>query len=352
VSLDGVEVPAVYSTVEQEVSAIRNRVGLSVHPHLCILRYTDDDAIDAVQEKLPMNPGIREGQMKQGLLLDDAGRPIADLLVGFLRGQLLVLGRGMPRAELTAALGGGDPMHEDHTVLGVDGPFAWELMALWDSPGIVGLPYLGVFFADDQTIVVRAGRTGEYGYLLVVPHGSADNTWATLKESGRGMDTIAVGSDALRHCALENWVFDPYREGGAALDALELQLRWRVDFGQSSAGLDALRKRGLSRRITAMTIAGDVAAGAPVTSDGATIGSVLTSVPEIGGSTRRVLAVLDLPFAQPGIDQYQIEGRPCRTLSPPWVLNLSLFVNPQKHDFERRDEIDLPPELACARSMP
>ena len=354
VVLDGVEAPDAYGELAHEVRAIRQRVALSVHPHLAVFRFEGGDAVDDLAARVPTDLALRDGQFCQALLLHGDGRPRADLLVGFVRGDLVVIGSGLPADELAEALGAesAQALHTSHTVIGVDGPFAWELMAAWDSPGIIGLPYLGAFTTgatdgEAGAIVIRGGRTGEYGYLVIVPNEAANATWGALAAAGATLDVATVGQAALRHCALENWVFDIHREGPSGLDAMELQLTWRVDFtkGDELPGLSALRahrEQGLRRRITAMVCDQEVAVGSEVACEGARIGQVIAAAPDLFGGPWRALAVLDMAWAQSGVSTYTIAGHAARTVSAPWVLNRSLFVDPQKHGYALRDEIPLP----------
>jgi glycine cleavage system aminomethyltransferase T len=338
-------------SLHDELRAIRLGVALSDQPRLVALRYRGDAAWEHLDRLLPCDLGVHGGRLKQTLLLDDAGRPLADVLIGNLRGDLLVLALGMTAEALEAALAGGpapDRLYETHGVLAVDGPFAWELMAAWNDPGIIGLPYLGVFSPSEGVIVLRAGRTGEYGYVLLVPRGELSATKEAIGAIGERFDARWIRDAAVAHCSLENWFFDPQQLGSAGLDALELQLGWRLDLQKEAQGMTAIREhreRGLSRRITAMSVAGPASTGADVTLDDAVIGSVIASVP--GGEGSRGFAVLDMPFAHSGIDRYLVAGQSSRTLSPPFVLNRSLFVDPQKHEYARRAEIGLPQELRC-----
>ena len=57
---------------------------------------------------------------------------------------------------------------ESHSGLALDGPYSWELCTEVFGADVLGLPYLGVLVLGKE-IIFRAGRTGEYGYHLLVP---------------------------------------------------------------------------------------------------------------------------------------------------------------------------------------
>lgn len=328
-------------SVRDQVGAIRRSVGLHRVDGARLFRFEADAGLAALDPVVATNLQLREAQFRQGLVLDDRGEPIADLLMGPFRGSLYTLVRG----ELEA---GGEPMHETHAAFGIDGPFAWELLGAWDTPAAIGLPYLGAYAPRDDVLVVRAGRTGEYGYLILVPNDQADAVWDDLHRRAIAMEGAAVERPALAHCSLENFVFELDREGRAGLDALELQLTWRLDLDKDAPGLDAIRAHragGLRRRLVAIRTPEPVADGAAVICEGEERGRVLASAPDLLGSDgQRVLAVLETPWAHPRMT-YRIAERPAETISAPFVLNRSLFVNPQRHAWATRDEIELPPEL-------
>jgi len=348
--LDSLRVPAGYSRLTDEVAALRGRAVLSVHDHLTLVKLPAQEGLQRLEPRVATNLGIREAQFRQALCLDEQGLPAADVFLGFFRGTMYLFASGLERSAMCTALGVPEDamIHEDAVVLGIDGPFAWELLAEWDTPGAIGLPYLGAYSPRDGLLVIRAGRTGEYGYMVVAPRSQADEVLDELQVAGRSLQARMVGAQALRHCSLENWVFDIHRDGRAGLDALELQLTWRLDLNKRAVGLDAIRTRraqGLRRRITAISASEEAAVGAAVTLEGRPIGSVLACVPDLFGERWRVLAVLDLAWAQPGVEGLLVDGCPGHTHSSPWVLNISLFVNPQKHTWSTRDEVQLPDGL-------
>lgn len=324
--------------MNEDIAAIRGGVALARLPDVTVLRGPARPAIEQLDPRVATSLALRDASVRQALALDDAGRPTADLLVGVFRDELLAVASGAVDALGLAAA--------DAAVLSIDGPFAWELLAEWDTPGAIGLPYLGVYAPRDGVLVIRAGRTGEYGYSLVCERAVADAVWAELVDAGRALDARVVDPAALRHCALENRVFDLERDGAHGLDALELQLTWRLDLRKRATGLDAIRAHrasGLRRRVTGIT-GPEAALGAPVTLDGAPVGTVVAAVPDPGGETWRILAAIDMPWAWPGL-AVAVDGRPARSVSAPWVVNRSLFVNPQRHAWATRAEIPLPEGL-------
>lgn len=325
-----------------EYAAIRRSLALSIDADPLLLDLDATAGLDLLHDRVATNLSIREATYRQALILDDEGRPIVDLLVGFFRGRMHVVAWAHSREEACAALGVTQAdVVDDHVLIGIDGPFAWETLGAWDTASAIGLPYLGCYSPDDELQVIRAGKTGEYGYLLRVPRSRQDEVWNALQNLGQGPTPVVVSADALADCAFENWVFDIDRLGGAGLDALELQLTWRLDLNKQARGLDAVRAHraaGLRRRITALKTTVDAPAGAEVvTRDGLRVGEVVRSAP----ARSHTVAVLDMPWAHAGLD-FVVAGQGAVSASAPFLLNHSLFVNPQRHTWDARQEVPLP----------
>jgi aminomethyltransferase len=226
--------------------------------------------------------------------LRDDGGIFADVFVVSLGDWFLVLAEGPAEAVLVAWLSSLRDrvaakdvsvrgLSDEWTVLGVDGPYAWEIVSGLLGPAVLGMPYLTIL-ARDETICVRAGKTGEYGYLLLVPRSSVDEVEKKLLAIGAPLDLAPVGLDALDVCALESWHFTmrTLRETSIAspLTPLELQLQWRVGYTRDFVGADAVRARkaeGAKARVTCFTAEGPVLPGQCVRLGDLELGEVLAA---------------------------------------------------------------------------
>ena len=75
-------------------------------------------------------------------------------------------------------------MSADHVVLSLDGFKSWEIVKKIFGADIIGLPYLSIEnyqFAGEPVRFIRAGKTSEFGYLLVAPVKIAAQLFDTLK---------------------------------------------------------------------------------------------------------------------------------------------------------------------------
>jgi glycine cleavage system aminomethyltransferase T len=216
------------------------------------------------------------------------------------------------------------------------------------GPGVVGLPYL-TFYHEDGFTCFRAGKTGEYGYDLLVPREGVAALETQIQEVGRRFDLDPIDLDTLDQCALENWFFNIRREGSSGATPLELQLQWRVAYDRDypgAAALRALRARGPTQRLTCLLADAAVGLGDPVLDGARVIGRVVNA----GHSPLRgdwvVLALLDRDLAHAGLAGLTVrrDGAEVavRTTTPPVIDNLSLFVQPQRHSYHTRAEHPLP----------
>ena len=193
--------------------AIRESVAVTRLDHLRLLRIRGEGAHDALSRLCAGVVRVRDGQLQHVLLLADNGRCFADayLLCDDEEYDLLVDGPTASQLDqhLAHHLAGMNDVHAEdrtqtHAVLGIDGPYAWELVSRMAGAEAIGLPYL-TFFHSDAWTCFRAGKTGEFGYGLIVPRDGLDALESRLFEQGRRLDAAAGTLEALDQCALENY---------------------------------------------------------------------------------------------------------------------------------------------------
>jgi glycine cleavage system aminomethyltransferase T len=340
-----------------EVSALRRSAGLSRADHVRIVSVDGPDALDFLQTVSTQSPYVREGRVRHALFLRDDGSIIADAFLVKVEDSFLVLAEGPAQDEVVTWLESARErsptakevtfrsMREDWVALGVDGPYAWEVVAGLLGPVVLGQPYLTLFRRGD-VLCLRAGKTGEYGYLLLVPSQAFADVETKLREIGGPLDLAPVSLEALDVCAFENWHFSmrTLRETSVVspLTPLELQLQWRVVYTREFIGAAALRARraeGARVRATCFLSDGPVRAGQRVRLAGLDIGEVLAACesPTLGQTVGS--ALLLLRFAHPHVTLSAVapEGEIAfRTCTASLVDNLSLRILPHKHAYATR----------------
>jgi glycine cleavage system aminomethyltransferase T len=334
-----------------EIRAVRGSVALTESVHTTCLRVSGAAAFDTLARVCASDLFLQDAQMRPSLLLGEDGIPFADVYVCRDDEDFFLLSEGPPAADLIdhvrAHASPGDltirNLSETHMMLSLHGPYAWELLGECLGPDLVGQPYLSLCRTGEGVICFRGGKTGEYGYDLLVNRGDAPFLCARLWDLGRAFDADSVSLDALDLCALENGFFNIRREGRAGLDPLELQLQWRVTYAREYVGAAALRARraaGLKRRVTHVIAGEPLAAGDAVVFADKPIGALLQASASPLRGDWVALALLDLPYAHAGIDRYVARRGdrevPLRTVSPPLINNRSLYVSPQRHGYRAR----------------
>ncbi len=340
--------------LREEVGAIRGGVALSELDRVGVVRVSGEHGFELLDRTLAADLYVRDGQVRHAILLKEDGTIQADVSVLCDDEDFVVFVEGIPASELTQILGG--CLMEDeaadvvdlspsHRVVAINGPFAWELLAELDGPGAIGLRYLTFYRPRPGVICTRGGKTGEYGYEFMVPIAEEAGLRSDLVAAGRRLDLRLASSAALDYCALENWFFNVHAPGIAGVDPIEVQLQWRLSNQGGYRGWGALQERRArpgGRRSVALRSSAVLSVGDTVMLEGRSIGTVAVAASDLGGAGGIALALVERPLAHSGIDSFTVNGAPVLTGSPPFVDNLSLFVNPQVHSYANRDEVPRP----------
>lgn len=344
-------------SLNDAVLALRNSVAISRLDHVHFLRVRGAAAYDALDRVCTPDLYVRDGQLLHGLLLDEDAHVFADIYIGCDDEEFFLLAEGPSAPALTDYLrrhtSERDPpeieeMGANQKILGVDGPYAWELLGLILGQETIGLPYL-TFFHTDTGICYRAGKTGEYGYGIIAAPDVIDGLWSRCLEVGSQFDVTEAGQDALDQCALENWFFNIRREGRETVTPIELQLQWRVSSRKDYVGSQALARRreeGPKQRLTAFVGGDPLKIGDTIRVKSTSVGRIVNA----GFSTTYdkwiALGLLDIAWAYPGIDVFHVDRNersiPLCSVSPPVINNRSLYLNPQIHSFSTRHEFEFP----------
>ncbi|KPK66833.1 MAG: hypothetical protein AMS21_00005, partial [Gemmatimonas sp. SG8_38_2] len=299
-------------SLEDEYRAVRHHAALSRMDHVGLLRLVGDDAIEAVDAVCSGDLWVRDGRMLQTLILDDRAQPVADVYVCPDNDACFLMVEGITTEELSECLARHvdpdldfeledlDPKHE---LLSVHGPYAWEVMSRWLTPDIIGLPYLS-FYHFDLGVCFRAGKTGEFGYDLMLRNEHASKARSELLELVTSLDGAEVSLEALDLCALENGFFSIRHGSVDGLTPIELQLQWRVSTRKRFPGVAAIeerRARGIRRRLTHFVAADGVKSDDVLQGPDSPLGEVMTAAfsPAAGGVVGT--ALLDISVAHPGI---------------------------------------------------
>ena len=340
----------------EPIRALRLGAALCGGEHVALVRLTGDGAFDLLDAVCPRPVFLRDGAALHALLLEEDGTILADLYVVADDLDYLLMAEGMGAAALVAWLAARVPegiteleIHDlsaTHTVRSVHGPYAWELVARATTPDMLGVPYLGFFMVPTwEALVLRAGKTGEFGYDFVLPRARLAELDAALQEAGSDMALVEVDLDALDLCSLENGFFSMRTPGIRALTPVHLQLQWRIDTRREFPGAAALRALQADPPARVSWLLGphepvEIEAGSPITGEAEGALLVARWSPVLGRMVG--LGLLDRPRAHPG-QALEIGGAPWLSVTSPILHNRSLFIDTQRHAWEGREQDEFPP---------
>lgn len=172
---------------------------------------SDHAAVAALIEPLICGDiaGLKPGQVRYTLLLNEAGGTLDDLMVarspGFAGALYIVVNAGTKEgdfARITKAAGDKADFQrvDDNALLALQGP---EAAAVLEAlvPGASELPFMHYApfqWGDEQLILSRSGYTGEDGFELLCSSENAGKLWDTLLADER-VRPIGLGArDSLR----------------------------------------------------------------------------------------------------------------------------------------------------------
>jgi glycine cleavage system aminomethyltransferase T/glycine/D-amino acid oxidase-like deaminating enzyme len=147
-------------------------------------------------------------------------------------------------------------------VLGLWGPNARAILAAVTDADVSNeaFPYLTSRYLDVGEVPVWAQRisyVGELGWELYGDVAMGQRVWELLWAAGRGHGLVAAGLGAFDSLRLEKgyrlWGQDIHVEHDPLEAGLGFAVRWAKDF-QGKAALEAVRERGVSRRLVPMLL--------------------------------------------------------------------------------------------------
>ena len=251
----GVEVAAHFGNPRAECGAVRDAAALADFSFARVFTLPETPGIDYLDALLAGNvPKIRFGRVLHTFLADNNGLLAADCFVANNDQEFVFICESIvPDAQLNALLsleGKESPAKDltaDHVVLSLDGFRAWEIVKKIFGPDIIGLPYLSIEnyqFLGEPVRFIRAGKTSEFGYLLVAPVKIAAELFDALKAGVDERSGRLAGADAHDALRLEGRFFNIFREGEIVRDPLPLGLqRLRGHQGTPRRRLEAKNHR-------------------------------------------------------------------------------------------------------------
>jgi aminomethyltransferase len=342
----GVEVVSHFGDLRAECGAVRDAAALADFSFTRVFTLPETPGIDLLDALLAGNvPKIRFGRVLHTFLADKNGLLAADCFVANNDQEFVFICESiLPDAELDAllAFGGKESpakdLTADYVVLSLDGFKSWEIVKKVFGADIIGLPYLSIEnyqFAGEPVRFIRAGKTSEFGYLLIAPVKIAAQLFDTLKAGVEERGGRLVGADAHDALRLEGRFFNIFREGERVRDPLPLGLQWMIDLEKENySGSAAVKERrtvGLKQKIigfSAETNCTTLRSGAQIFHKGRAVGEVVTDCVSYVLNQPLALGLLPLELAFSGL-QFRVgaaDGLMVRSISMPPIMPKSLAV--------------------------
>ena len=342
----GVEIATSCSDTATEYHRIRDAAGLSDFSFMRKYRVPEEKGIDFLDAALAGNVArTRFGRLLHTFLADEQGHIVADCYVANNDEEFILLCESIVEdADIDALLNahgaadaGLENLTDSHALISVDGYKAWQVAKELFGADVLGLPYLSVevypFEGNDVTLF-RAGKTSEFGYLLMTPAAQAPALFARLAQEverqGGGPCGLSVHDD-LR---LEGRFFNIHAEGLRVRDPLILGLQWMIDFDKESfSGAEPIferRREGLKEKIIGVSAAPGVAVAvdADICDEQGPVARIVASCFSHTLERQVALAVFPVELAYAGLTFAlgAADGPPVHTISMPPIMPKSLTV--------------------------
>ena len=254
--------PQVYTSVEQEYAAVRNRAGLVDVSTLGKLELRGRDVVQFLEFVYPNRfAKLKAGRVRYGVVCDEAGIILDDGTISRL---------GDERYFLTTTTGNADAIDNcfrwwlamrpdwdvrltnvtgSYAAMNLAGPRSREILGKLTSADLSSqaLPYLATSeleIAGVGAIALRIGFVGELGYEIHVPSQYGLHVWEAVLDAGREFEIRPFGVDAQRLLRLEKKHFLPGIDSDALSNPLEADLPWIVKLDKE----DFVGRRSLQRR--------------------------------------------------------------------------------------------------------
>jgi aminomethyltransferase len=259
--------PVEYQGIVQEHLAVRERAGLFDVSHMGEVELAGRDALAAVQHLTSNDAAkLKVGQIQYSGLMTPAGTFVDDLLVYRFADDhflMVVNAANAPKdvAWIRSHLGGFEDVSfvdssARYALLALQGPVAREVLQPLTGVDLSAVKYY--WFAHGEVAGVRCtlsrtGYTGEDGFEVFVPPGSAIRVWDAILESGRAAGVVPAGLGARDTLRLEAAMRLYGNDIDDTTSALEADLGWIVGWNKAGfLGADVLQRQkaeGVARRL-------------------------------------------------------------------------------------------------------
>ncbi|MDR0806402.1 MAG: aminomethyltransferase family protein [Enterobacteriaceae bacterium] len=353
-------VPASYNSAEVEYKALRENALLVDYSHMSIVSVIGDDAWILVNHIASADVStIRDEQGIYSLVLNEDGTIRGDMYVLCSDDGYYILSENMSADDIIECLNGVLALSDEldiqeapeikavgddwGTVL-LEGPYSWEVLSEIYGFDIIGLPYHEFMITDDELMIFRCGKHGEFAYMAVGKQDSLTDLWEKLIDAGEKFQLKTGGLDYQKTVRVENTGWDQSIYAGYSRNPVELQLQWAIQYDKEDfvgkSAVEEFSRTNAERKLIGMIPVSECAGietDDKVLVNGESVGVVIKSVFSPALQSFIALALIDGDYAYSDINGFEIQTSNgniiAKTQSVPFLYNFSMLVSPTEHSF-------------------
>lgn len=354
-------IPSSYHDILDEYKAVRENALLVDYSHMAIVSVTGEDAWILVNHIASADISIvRDEQGIYSLVLNDDGTILGDMYVLCAMDGLYILSENISVARIIEVLKFAAEKYDDLGIqeipeiksmeddnwgaIMLEGPYSWELMSEIYGYDIIGLPYCEYMNTEDDLIVFRCGKHGEFAYQVIGPQSLLVELWVKLQKIGVKYLLKTGGLDYQRIVRVENPGWDQSIYAEYSTNPVELQLQWAIQYDKEDfigkAAVELMSAQSAARKVVGIVPCVNCAALSKddkILVNGQTVGFIINAVYSPAAQSWIALAFINTPYALSDIDGYIIKTAhgdiAAKTKTLPFIYNFSLLVNPTTHSY-------------------
>ncbi|HDH0826850.1 TPA: aminomethyltransferase family protein [Klebsiella oxytoca] len=354
-------IPSSYHDILDEYKAVRENALLVDYSHMAIVSVTGEDAWILVNHIASADISIvRDEQGIYSLVLNDDGTILGDMYVLCAMDGYYILSENISVARIIEVLKFAAEKYDDLVIqenpeiksmeddnwgaIMLEGPYSWELMSEIYGYDIIGLPYCEYMNTEDDLIVFRCGKHGEFAYQVIGPQSLLVELWVKLQKIGVKYLLKTGGLDYQRIVRVENPGWDQSIYAEYSTNPVELQLQWAIQYDKEDfigkAAVELMSAQSAARKVVGIVPCVNCASLSKddkILVNGQTVGFIINAVYSPAAQSWIALAFINTPYALSDIDGYIIKTAhgdiAAKTNTLPFIYNFSLLVNPTTHSY-------------------
>lgn len=354
-------IPSSYHDILDEYKAVRENALLVDYSHMAIVSVTGEDAWILVNHIASADISIvRDEQGIYSLVLNDDGTILGDMYVLCAMDGYYILSENISVARIIEVLKFAAEKYDDLGIqeipeiksmeddnwgaIMLEGPYSWELMSEIYGYDIIGLPYCEYMNTEDDLIVFRCGKHGEFAYQVIGPQSLLVELWVKLQKIGVKYLLKTGGLDYQRIVRVENPGWDQSIYAEYSTNPVELQLQWAIQYDKEDfigkAAVELMSAQSAARKVVGIVPCVNCASLSKddkILVNGQTVGFIINAVYSPAAQSWIALAFINTPYALSDIDGYIIKTAQgdiaAKTKTLPFIYNFSLLVNPTTHSY-------------------